>query len=69
MSVPANSSLVQYLSNNVILFLVLYGHQKLRYERFLSRPISVFVFYPIYKVFIHVLDIRSHISLCKSIGH
>ena len=59
MSIPANSSLVQYISNNIILFLVLYDHQKLSYERFLSIPLSVFViFYQIYKVFIHVLDIN-----------
>ena len=36
----------------------------------LSKPLSFFViFYPIYKFFIHVLDIRSHTSLCKSKGH
>ena len=34
MSIPANSSLVQFISNNIILFLVLYDHQKLNYERF-----------------------------------
>ena len=70
MSIPANSSLVQYIENIIILFLVLYDHQKLSYEKFLSIPLSVFViFYPVYKVLIHVLDIRSHSSLCKSIGH
>ena len=33
MSIPGNSSLVQYISNNIILFLVVYAHQKLSYER------------------------------------
>ena len=34
MSIPANSSLVQLISNNIILFLVLFDHQKMSYERF-----------------------------------
>ena len=44
MSIPANSSLVQYISNNIILFLVVYAHQKLSYER-LSIHLSVFVMF------------------------
>ena len=42
MSIPADSSLVQYISNNIILFLVVYTHQNLSYER-LSIHLSVFV--------------------------
>ena len=45
MSIPANSSLVQYISNNIILFLVLYDHQKLRYEIFfLVYPLAFSLF-------------------------
>ena len=44
MSIPANSSLVQYINNNIILFLVVYDHQKLSYDR-LSIHLSVFVIF------------------------
>ena len=48
MSIPASSSLVQYICNYIILFLVVYDHQKLSYER-LSIHLCVFV------IFVHFL--------------